>query len=137
REFGQALRPAEVRERRARQTEREVEAADPGTGALEPCLQGREIFDGVDPFEPQHLAVEVGGRDGDGLRPARRAGEIDAVDDGRHGPGGHCTSLYTPSHSHSPSRSEISTISTSSPIHGRPWRLSQALRAPAASAPRT
>jgi hypothetical protein len=73
-------RPAEVAHQLARQAEREVEAAHPGARSREQRLERGERFELFHLLEDERVARQAAQRGGDGLRLARRAGEIDAVD---------------------------------------------------------
>ena len=72
--------PAEVSHQLARQTERKIETADPGSGTRQQRFEFRKGSEALDAFELQCILAQDAAGGGDGLGRARRAGEVDAVD---------------------------------------------------------
>lgn len=72
--------PPEVAHELARQAEREIEAADPGTRAPKERFEGREIFETFYFMDEKIFLLEYTAGHGDRLRAPRRAGEVDPVD---------------------------------------------------------
>src|SRR6185369_633862 len=72
--------PAEVAHRLAREPEGKIEAADPRARAREKRLERIEGFKPVYFFYAEKIAFPGPAGDGNRLRLARRAGEVDAVD---------------------------------------------------------
>src|SRR5690242_8624835 len=72
--------PAKVAHQLARQAEREIESANPGTGTRQQRFELRKRREALDAFELQCILAQDPAGGGDGLRRARRAGEVDAVD---------------------------------------------------------
>src|SRR5690349_16819754 len=75
-----ARRPAEVAHQLARQAEGKVEAADPRPGAPQGRVASGEGFESIDVLQVEDVFLQDADGDGDRLRPARRAGEVVAVD---------------------------------------------------------
>src|SRR3954467_9438250 len=73
-------RPSEIAHQLARHREGKIEAADPRAGAQQQRFERGERFEPFDFLQVKNSPAENPGSGGDGLRLARCAGEIDAVD---------------------------------------------------------